>query len=155
MLTYATTFDYLLRLGERFHLIGRSELSYEGLVKAAGGYPLLVVEGEVQSQDVYRDATPSGVESITYAVQVLTQPEAGRQPDPAGVAGLLALTKEWAEALCEQLRREHPGCLAGVNKVALPAVAGGALATGWRVELTLKLQNPLDRVASAALFDPA
>jgi len=154
MLTYATTFDYLLRLGERFTPIGRSELSYEGLFNAADGYPLLVVEGEVQGQDVYRDTTPTGVESLTYAVQVLTQPAAGRAPQPAGQAELLAQTKEWAEALAEQLRREHPGCLVGVNKLALPGTAGTALATGWRVELTLKLQNPIDRTASAALFTP-
>lgn len=154
MLTYATTLAYLLRLGERFQPIGRSELSYEGLVQAAEGYPLLVVEGEVQGQDIYREATPTGVESLTFAVQVLTQPS-GRQPEPAGLSDLLAQTKEWAEALTEQVRREQPGQLVGVNKVALPGSAGSDLATGWRVELTLKLQNPIDRAASAALFDPA
>jgi len=153
MLTYATTFDYLQHLGQRFQPIGRAELSYEGLVTATDGYPLLVVEGEVQGQDIYRDATPSGVESFTYAIQVLTLPE--RAPGPTELAELLVQTKGWADALCEMLRHEHSGCLVGVNKVALPNSAGGNLATGWRVELTLKLQNPIDRGAALALFDPA
>ena len=151
-LTYATAHEYLLQLGRRFAPIGRAQLSYDGLLVDAE-YPLLVVEGDSQGSDVLREGSqPTGVESFTVAVQVLTMPE---RADATLLPAMLAETKGWAEALNEQLRQEHAGCLLNVGWLALPGVAGTDLATGWRVELTLKLRKDIDRTVSAALFTPA
>ena len=143
-LTYATAFAYLLGLGKRFEPIGRSELTYTGEASEAAKYPLLLVEGDAPGSELFDGARPTGVETFTLAVQVLTQ-----GPDPAA---LLALTNGWADALTEQVRHERRQQLVGINKLPIVGVGGGALATGWRVELTLKLTKDIDREATQTLF---
>jgi hypothetical protein len=150
-LTYATVFAYLLDLGVRFSLIGRSELTYSGEAVAAQGYPLLLVEGDAGGSEIFDANRPTGVESFTVAVQVLTQQA---DPKPADLEALLATTNAWADSLTEQLRHERPQQLLGVNKLALPGQAGSDLACGWRLELTIKLVKGIDRTTNRALFAP-
>ena len=150
-LTYASAFAYLLGLGVRFSLIGRSELTYTGEASEAAKYPLLLVEGDAPGSELFDAVRPTGVETFTVAVQVLTTPTDNRAPHMAEV---LALTNGWADALTEQLRHERRQQLVGVNKLPIVGVGGGALATGWRLELTLKLVKDLDRAATEILFTP-
>lgn len=150
-LTYANVFAYLLDLGVRFSLIGRSELTYSGEAVAADGYPLLLVEGDAPGSEVFDASRPTGVESFTVAVQVLTQ-----QPDPkpADLQVLLVATNAWADSLTEQLRTERPQQLLSINKLPLPGQAGTDLACGWRLELTLKIVKDINRTTNRALFAP-
>jgi hypothetical protein len=150
-LTYATALPYLLGLGVRFEPIGRSELTYTGDASAQAKYPLLLVEGDAPGSELFDTARPTGVETFTVAVQVLTQDEDTRT---ATTADLLALTNTWADQLTQQLRDERQQQLVSVNKLPLAGVAGGALATGWRVELTLKVVKDFNRNATRDLFAP-
>ena len=150
-LTYETAFDYLLALGLHFSPIGRSELTFTGEASAEAKYPLLLIEADSQGSELIGEGQrPTGQDSFTIAVQVLTQPGPAANTPHA----MLALTNTWADSLCEQLRLERPGQLAGVNKLSLPGIAGTALAYGWRVELQLKVAKNIDRTANRDLFTP-
>lgn len=150
-LTYDNCLAYLLGLGERFSLIGRSELTYTGEASEGAKYPLLLVEGDAPGSEVFDAARPTGVETFTVAVQVLTT-----DPDTRAhtTRALLAQTNAWADSLTEQLRQERQGQLAQVSKLPIPAAAGGALATGWRLELTLRIVKGLNRQTNRDLFSP-
>ncbi|RZK55440.1 MAG: hypothetical protein EOO59_10585 [Hymenobacter sp.] len=151
-LTYATAFDYLLSLGRRFSLIGRAELTFTGEASAAAKYPLLLIEADPQgSETIGNGGVPTGADTFTIAVQVLTQ-----QPDPtpADLQAMLVQTNGWADSLTQQLRDERPQQLAGVNKLSIPGTAGTALACGWRVELQLKIVKDLNRTTNRDLFAP-
>ncbi|MGI4834642.1 MAG: hypothetical protein ACRYFK_14395 [Janthinobacterium lividum] len=150
LLTYATALDYLLSLGVRFSLIGRSALTFSGEAPAGQAYPVLLVEGDAQGNESQQ--TP-GLDVFTAAVQVLAMP-ASSEPTTEQLQALLVETNTWVDMLSEQLRQERSGQLAGVNKLCLPGIAGGAMACGWRVELQLKLAKQLNRTTNGALFAP-
>lgn len=150
-LTYANVFDYLLDLGVRFSLIGRSELTFTGEAVAAEGYPLLLVEGDPQGSEIIDNGRPVGADTFTIAVQVLAFQA---DPKPADLQELLRQTNAWADSLAEQLRHERPQQLWAVSKLALPGQAGSNLACGWRVELTLKVVKDINRTTNRDLFAP-
>jgi hypothetical protein len=150
-LTYDTALDYLESLGKRFSLIGRAELTYTGEASAEAKYPLLLIEGDAPGSEIFDVSRPTGVETFTVAVQVLNQSTDNRT---LTTRALLVQTNAWADGLTEQLRQERPGQLVNVNKLPLPGAAGGSLATGWRVELTLKIVKQVDRSTNSTLFTP-
>ena len=151
-LTYATIFPYLLGLGQRFVSIGRAEFTLDGQALAAEGYPLLLIEADAQGSELIGDrGRPTGQDTFTVAVQVLDH---RGNPTEADLLAMLAATNTWADQLTQQLRDERPGQLGTVNKLALPGQAGTDLATGWRLELTLKVEKDLDRTTNAGLFAP-
>lgn len=151
-LTYETAFDYLLGLARRFSPIGRGELTFTGEAPESAKYPLVLVEADPQGSEIIGNGgVPTGLDSFTIAVQVLTQHES---PKPTDLAAMLAQTNKWVDSLAEQLRTERPQQLAGLSRLALPGQAGSALACGWRVELTLKLAKAIDRNANKDLFTP-
>jgi hypothetical protein len=150
-LTYDTALDYLEKLGKRFTLIGRSELTYTGEASADSKYPLLLVEGDAPGSEIFDTSRPTGVETFTVSVQVLNQSADNKA---ATTRKLLAQTNAWADQLTEQLRQERPQQLVNVNKLPLPGQAGGSLATGWRLELTLKIAKEVDRATNKDLFTP-
>ena len=137
---------YLLGLGTRHLEIGRAELTSDGQASGNTRYPLVLVEADVQGSE-----TNAGLDTLTFAIQVLDMPE---RIDPRTGPDLLGTTKTWADELTQQLRDEQPGALAGVNYLALPGQAGSDLATGWRMELQLKVPKQIDRNANAAKFAP-
>ena len=151
-LTYESAFAYLLSLGERFTPIGRSALTFSGEPPEGSEYALVLVEADPQGSEIIGEGQrPTGQDSFTIAVQVLTQAASTAVLD---LHAAQVLTNSWVDMLCEQLRKERPGQLVGANRLALPGVAGSALACGWRVELQLKLVKDIDRAAIAALFTP-
>lgn len=151
-LTYESAFDYLLGLGLRFSPIGRSELTFSGEPAEGAEYPLVLVEADPQGSELIGEGQrPTGQDSFTIAVQVLTQ---AKSTATADLHAAQVQTNSWVDSLCEQLRHERPQQLAGVGRLALPGVAGSALACGWRVELQLKVVKNIDRDATRALFTP-
>jgi hypothetical protein len=151
LLTFATVLPYLVGLGQRFSEIGRAELTLTGAASGELPYPLLLVEGDPMGNEIIDPSRPTGVETFTVAVQVLTQHP---RPTPAELQGLLIQTNGWADSLTEQLRSERGGQLMGVSKLPLPGEAGADLACGWRVELQFKLAKSINRNTNAALFTP-
>ena len=140
------TLAYLLGLGTRHEAFMRAEYTATGQSSGAGKYPLLLVELEAQGPE-----TNAGLDTLTFAIQVLDKPA---RINVAEVPELLGSTKVWADEITQQLRDEHPGLLASVNYLALPGQAGTDLATGWRLELALKVGKDLDRSTNAAKFAP-
>lgn len=143
---FAAQLDYLVALGRRHLAIGRAELTRDGQASGTLTYPLVLVEADVQGSE-----TTQALDTLTFAIQVLDKPDRlGAEPLP----DLLGRTKAWADELTQQLRDELPGRLASVNYLALPGEAGADLATGWRVELSLKVPKDLDRSLTASRFAP-
>jgi hypothetical protein len=151
LLTYATAFPYLVGLGQRFSLIGRAELTLTGEASGELGYPLLLIEADPSGNEIIDPTRPTGLDTFTIAVQVLTQ---APNPTQADLVLMLEQTNGWVDNLTEQLRKERGGQLAGVNKLSLPGQAGTDLACGWRVELQLKLAKDINRNTNAGLFTP-
>jgi hypothetical protein len=149
LLTYATALPYLVGLGLRFSLIGRAELTLTGEPSASAEYPLLLVEADPQGSEVIDPSRPTGVDTFTFAVQVLDKRE---NPSADDLLAMLTQANGWTDQLTEQLRHERPGQLVGVNKLPLPGQAGSALACGQRVELQLKLAKGIDRTTNRDLF---
>lgn len=150
--TYRQMLDYLLRLGQRHLAITRAEYTLTGEPSENAIYPLVLVEIDTQATELIRpDNTPTGLDAYTFAIQVLDTPA---RADTDIVPDLLASTGDWASQLTEQLRQELPGQLTGVNRLALPGVAGTDLATGWRLELQVKLAKTINRTTNGSLFAP-
>ena len=146
--SYSQLLDYLASLGTRHAEIGRAEITYDGQGSGKTAYPLVLVEG-----DALRDELTPGLDRYSLAIQVLTQSARQGQETPAV---LLARCAVWVDEILQQLRDEMPGALDGQpSAVAFVGNAGSDLATGWRVELRLKLPKPaLNRQTNAAKFRP-
>jgi hypothetical protein len=149
LLTYATVLPYLVGLGQRFSLIGHAELTLTGEASGELGYPLLLVEADPSGNEIIDPSRPTGLDTFTIAVQVLTQHPS---PTQADLVLMLEQTNGWADNLTEQLRKERGSQLAAVSKLSLPGQAGSDLACGWRVELQFKLAKSINRNTNADLF---
>ncbi|HEX8658451.1 MAG TPA: hypothetical protein VF690_12985 [Hymenobacter sp.] len=153
-MTFSALLDALASLGSRHRQIGRAALTGTGEAPANSEYPLLLVEADPLCEEL-----TVNLDSYSFALQVLDRERDAQGDYRAGaedVAVVLTRTKEWADELLQQLRDEHPGWVDGKPSfLGLPQSAGTDLATGWRLELRLKVPRDFNRNANAAKFNAA
>ncbi|MDO7849002.1 hypothetical protein Q5H92_21740 [Hymenobacter sp. M29] len=153
-MTFAALLDTLASFGRRHRQIGRAALTGTGEAPANSVYPLLLVEA-----DPLCEGMTLGIDSYSIALQVLDRErdQYGEfRADAEDVPAMLTRTKDWADQIIQQLRDENPGWIDGnPSFLGLPQCAGTDLATGWRIEMRLKVPRELNRVTNAAFFDAA
>lgn len=153
-MTFAAFLDLLASYGKRHRLIGRAHLTGTGEAPAGSTYPLLLVEADPLCEEL-----TLGLDTYSVAIQVLDRERDASsewRADAEDVATVLTRTKEWGDNIIQQLRDENPGWIEGKPSfLGLPQCAGTDLATGWRIEMRLKVPRELNRLTNAALFDPA
>lgn len=147
-LDYAGALAYLVQLGQRHSLIKDSYSgSFDQDPEGSAKWPLLFVE-----EEPYLEQINPGADLFSFAFQVLTKPE---RPGAVPSRDLLQLTKEIADQLLEQIRRDQVvGLVGNASAVALAGSASDSLATGWRYEIKIQAANKINRTTNPDLFAP-